>query len=72
MRSIQKDKSAALATFHDTFDLRRSIFNAAKRKALEARENQMHHLAPPETVFTGASTAFDSDSTNSQPEVRDE
>lgn len=72
MRSIQKDKRAALATFHGTFDLRRAIFTAAQREVREARENLTNHLATPEAVHADAPEAFDPDTTNNQPEVHDE
>lgn len=72
MRSTQKDKRAALATFHDTFDLRRAIFTAAQRKVREARENQQLLFSTPEAVNTDAPAEFDTDSTNDQPVVRDE
>lgn len=38
MRSIQRDKRNALATFHDTFDIRRTMFAEHQRKLREARQ----------------------------------
>ena len=35
MRSIQRDKRNALATFHDTFDIRRTMFAEHQRKLLK-------------------------------------
>lgn len=40
MRSIQRDQRAALATFHDTYDLRRAMWHEHQRKLREARERQ--------------------------------
>lgn len=40
MRSVQRDQRAALATFHDTYDLRRALWQEHQRKLREARERQ--------------------------------
>ena len=40
MRSVQRDKRNALATFHDTYDLRRAMWQEHQRKLREARERQ--------------------------------
>lgn len=40
MRSVQRDQRAALATFHDTYDLRRAMWQEHQRKLKEARERQ--------------------------------
>ena len=40
MRSVQRDKQRALATFHDTYDLRRAMWQEHQRKLREARERQ--------------------------------
>ncbi len=38
MRSVQRDKRNALASFHDTYDIRRAIFAEHQRKLHEARQ----------------------------------
>lgn len=38
MRSVQRDKRHALATFGDTYDIRRAIFAEHQRKLNEARK----------------------------------
>lgn len=43
MRSIQRDQRAALATFHDTYDLRRAMWQEHQRKLREARERRPGH-----------------------------
>lgn len=40
MRSVQRDKRLALATFHDTYDLRRAKWQEHQSRVLEARERQ--------------------------------
>lgn len=50
MRSVQRDKRAALATFHDTYDLRRAMFIEHQRKLREARERQTCRQLPREAV----------------------
>lgn len=40
MRSVQRDQRAALATFHDTYDLRRAMWAEHQRKLKEARQRQ--------------------------------
>lgn len=40
MRSVQRDKRSALAVFHDTYDLRRTMWQEHQRKLREARERQ--------------------------------
>lgn len=38
MRSMKRDKRNALATFHDTFDIRRTMFAEHQRKLREVRQ----------------------------------
>ena len=38
MRSVQRDKRNALASFHDTYDIRRAMFAEHQRKLREARQ----------------------------------
>jgi len=40
MRSVQRDKQRALATFQETYDLRRAMWQEHQRKLREARERQ--------------------------------
>lgn len=38
MRSLQRDKRNALASFHDTYDIRRTMVAEHQRKLREARQ----------------------------------
>lgn len=38
MRSVQRDKRNALASFHDIYDIRRTMFAEHQRKLREARQ----------------------------------
>lgn len=38
MRPVQRDKRHALASFHDTYDIRRAMFAEHQRKLREARQ----------------------------------
>lgn len=38
MRSMQRNKRHALASFHDTYDIRRVIFTEHQRKLREVRQ----------------------------------
>ena len=38
MRSVQRDKRNALASFHDTYDIRRAMFAEHQRRLNEARK----------------------------------
>lgn len=50
MRSVQRDRRAALAAFHDTYDLRRAIWQEHRPKLKESREREAIRLQQRDAV----------------------
>jgi len=54
MRSMKRDKRNALATFHDTFDIRRTMFAEHQRKLREARQQDISQQQSAEVAVSSS------------------